>query len=181
MEKTCTKCQKVLPVEDFHIHKANKDGHHSRCKACRAKYRNSLAQKARDQKYWAKNGNRLLAEQKAIRAAKRGPRPVGPWYEVLADLSDRLVGQLHLDPDGCWLFQGSLTDRGYGRVRFTPNGPYTRLHRYSYEQVNGPIPDGMHVLHKCDVRNCCNPDHLFLGDQDDNMQDMIQKGRAAWQ
>lgn len=45
---------------------------------------------------------------------------------------------------------------------------------------NGPIPNGMHVLHRCDVPNCVRPDHLFLGSNEDNMKDMWSKGRHRW-
>ena len=51
-------------------------------------------------------------------------------------------------------------------------------HRVSYENAFGPIPYGMHVLHKCDVGACINPDHLFLGTHQDNMTDKVRKGRA---
>ena len=51
------------------------------------------------------------------------------------------------------------------------------MHRLMWEQKNGPVPDGLFVLHRCDVRACCNPDHLFLGTPLDNMQDMHAKGR----
>jgi hypothetical protein len=53
-----------------------------------------------------------------------------------------------------------------------------KAHRASYEAFKGPIPDGMHVLHQCDVTECVNPDHLFLGTQLDNVRDMMTKGRA---
>jgi hypothetical protein len=51
-------------------------------------------------------------------------------------------------------------------------------HRIAYELHVGPIPDGAYVLHRCDVKPCCNPAHLFLGDQAANMRDKSEKGRA---
>jgi hypothetical protein len=50
-------------------------------------------------------------------------------------------------------------------------------HRRAWEEAFGPIPDGMLVLHTCDVRNCVNPEHLFLGTNKENTQDMVTKGR----
>lgn len=76
----------------------------------------------------------------------------------------------------CWLWTGSKCGLGYGRH----GGKYIkekRVHRHSWTLHNGEIPEGMHVLHKCDVRNCVNPDHLFLGTHADNMKDMKIKGR----
>jgi hypothetical protein len=54
-------------------------------------------------------------------------------------------------------------------------------HRMSWEMHFGPIPEGMLVLHHCDVRRCVRPDHLFLGTARDNTRDMIAKGRGFWQ
>ena len=51
------------------------------------------------------------------------------------------------------------------------------LHRHVWEEAHGQIPDGLHVLHRCDVPGCVNVEHLFLGTRFDNMQDIVTKGR----
>jgi len=71
---------------------------------------------------------------------------------------------------GCWLWEGYVRS-GYGRLR------KKSVHRLAWEEVNGPIPAGMSVCHHCDVRLCCNPDHLFIGTNGDNTRDMSAKGR----
>jgi len=78
----------------------------------------------------------------------------------------------------CWLFVGSLNNSGYGYL--THGGWPEGTHRLSWQLARGPIPDGMWVCHRCDVPSCCNVDHLFLGNPQDNVADMIAKGRAAW-
>ena len=85
----------------------------------------------------------------------------------------------HYDPipyDGCWLWRGA-TRNGYGTVRY--NGKSQSAHRVVYEITKAPIPEGMFVCHTCDVRDCVNPDHFFLGDGKANMADCVAKGRIA--
>lgn len=81
------------------------------------------------------------------------------------------------DERGCWEFSGHKNRQGYGRARV--KGKLTRMHRWSYDLVKGPIPPGLHVLHKCDNPPCINPDHLFLGTDEDNVRDREAKGRGV--
>jgi hypothetical protein len=76
---------------------------------------------------------------------------------------------------GCLLWLGSVSGSGYGRIRI--NGVAVSTHRAAWESVNSPIPTGLVVCHKCDVRSCCNPAHLFLGTHKDNAADKVRKGR----
>lgn len=78
--------------------------------------------------------------------------------------------------DGCWRWTATKIPRGYGMSWWPDEGPEL-AHRVSYRLQFGDIPVGMQVLHKCDVRDCVNPDHLFLGTHQDNMDDMVRKGR----
>ncbi|MGI9292377.1 MAG: HNH endonuclease signature motif containing protein [Pseudomonadales bacterium] len=77
---------------------------------------------------------------------------------------------------GCWLWMGAITNGGYGSFK---RG--LKAHRISWEIHRNPIPEGFCVCHKCDVRSCVNPDHLFLGTYLDNHRDMVAKGHQASQ
>jgi hypothetical protein len=79
--------------------------------------------------------------------------------------------------DPCWNWVGFVMPNGYGKFSF--GREHFLAHRSSWHLLRGPIPDGMCVLHKCDNRRCVNPDHLFVGSEMDNTQDMIAKGRNS--
>lgn len=80
------------------------------------------------------------------------------------------------DKNDCWL--GGKNNMGYGTLHRGSGVPGSRLaHRISWELVNGSIPPGICVLHRCDNPACVNPSHLWLGSMKDNSQDMARKGR----
>ena len=81
---------------------------------------------------------------------------------------------------GCILWAGCKNAAGYGVFSSGKNWSRNRLaHRIAYERKNGPIPEGLKVLHRCDNPPCINPDHLFLGTDADNVADKVAKGRGA--
>lgn len=74
------------------------------------------------------------------------------------ELPDRFWSKVEQRGDECWVWHGSFTDEGYGQV--TVNYKRTLVHRHAYEQLVGPIPEGLHLDHLCRNRGCCNPAHL---------------------
>lgn len=90
-------------------------------------------------------------------------------------IKERLLEKCSVESNGCWLFTGYNDELGYGIIAY--KGSANKAHRISWLVHNGNIPQGKNVLHKCDVRNCINPEHLFIGTQADNVNDMIAKGR----
>ncbi len=84
------------------------------------------------------------------------------------------------DERGCMLWLGSISANGYGRMFVKPHRKITLLaHRLAWELKCGAIPRGMYVCHRCDVRACCNPGHLFVGTAQDNMDDKCSKARQV--
>jgi HNH endonuclease len=75
----------------------------------------------------------------------------------------------------CWIWTGGLTSDGYGQWQL--DGHPRRVHRLSYEIFVRSIPAGMHCLHHCDNRACINPTHLYLGTNQDNVDDAIRRNR----
>lgn len=76
----------------------------------------------------------------------------------------------------CWLWTGGLTPKGYGQFACKQINE-SRAHRFAWIICHGEIPDGLHVCHICDIRHCINPDHLFLGTNQDNVDDKVAKNR----
>lgn len=77
----------------------------------------------------------------------------------------------------CWIWTGARASRGYGHTHL--NNEHVYAHRAAYEWAHGiGSADGMIVRHQCDNPPCCNPAHLLVGTQSDNMQDMIRRGRG---
>lgn len=77
----------------------------------------------------------------------------------------------------CLLWIGAISN-GYGQVR---HGGTRFTHQVAYEEAYGSIPKGMDVCHRCDVRGCYEPSHLFVGTRQVNVDDMLSKGRAYHQ
>jgi hypothetical protein len=80
-------------------------------------------------------------------------------------------------PSGCVLWKGFRDASGYGALNGGPGNKRLWAHRVAYELFVGPIPDGLQVLHSCDVRACINPTHMTVGTNADNTTDKVAKGR----
>ena len=115
-------------------------------------------------KYCAKHGARLRRNGSFDLPAK-------------LSLKERLLAKTQIDEkSGCWNWVGYQTNKGrYGAIN--NDGKRLLVHRVSYEIHKGEIPDGMLVCHNCDNMTCVNPQHLWLGSNNDNMQDKMKKGR----
>jgi hypothetical protein len=98
-------------------------------------------------------------------------RPRTTLESVLSDVSPEPM-------TGCWLWTGGTVDRnGYGKVSYADRPIY--VHRFVYERTIGPIPPGLFILHRCDVPACVNPDHLYAGTNQLNVDDKMRRGRWA--
>ena len=105
-----------------------------------------------------------------------GKRKVDEGNEV-----ERFHKKYVIKESGCWIWTSGTRPNNKGVLyprHWTDGGKSVGAHRFSFELSNGKIPKGMYVCHKCDTPLCVNPDHLFVGSHDDNMRDMVKKGRS---
>lgn len=84
---------------------------------------------------------------------RRGPTPIPPTQRFWAKV------EVADDPTQCWLWRGGLYRNGYGRFAWS-SGHALLAHRYAYELMVAPIPEGLEIDHLCGARNCVNPKHL---------------------
>lgn len=90
---------------------------------------------------------------------------------------DTVMKFSYVDDNGCWRWVGYKSKMGYGYIKYM--GKTTTAHRAAYMALVGDFDTSLEVCHACDVPDCVNPNHLFLGTHYENMKDMQKKGRAA--
>lgn len=109
--------------------------------------------------------------------------PRHPWKteaEYNAHWTARVKARCVISESGCWVWQGGLSNNGYAQSAYRTRG--CRVHRKMYEIANGvTLERWEYACHHCDIRNCVNPAHVWIGTPKDNQQDMSRKGRAGLQ
>jgi len=90
-----------------------------------------------------------------------------------------IMARVMVATSGCWEWQGWRNKYGYGQTETFQHGTRKSwlVHRLMWSLHNGPIPLGAYICHHCDNPSCCNPNHLYLGNQTTNMRDCVRRGR----
>src|SRR6185436_17866061 len=97
---------------------------------------------------------------------KSGPKPL--------PADQRFWRRVEKIDGGCWLWCGQRFPNRYAQM-LTDERFNTTAHRFSYLLHGGEIPAGMFICHRCDVRNCVNPAHLYVGTHEDNNRDRVER------
>lgn len=129
---------------------------------------------------WARMTRRHAYLEAARKSAQYDPRSGKPHKSL-----EEILSKYRVLPNGCHEWTGARNQYGYGLVCLVIDGKTTTIaaHRLQWMRHNGPLPEGIDALHDCpggDNRACINIDHLWPGDQADNMADMRKKGRQNW-
>lgn len=129
-------------------------------------------------------GDEKLRSSKKIRSCEYSQLCFNPEHlRPLSDLRARLEASSEIRPGPlgtpCRIWTGALHEKGYGAMKV--DGVNTRPHIVAWELENEPVPAGMLLRHKCDVRACIEVKHLELGTAKQNTQDMFERGRSHWQ
>lgn len=106
---------------------------------------------------------------------------MGGHYRQSVTSEEYLSQRTSICENGCWLWTKGKDRDGYGQCQSALCArqlKVTRAHQLAWATINGLIPSGMFVCHRCDNPSCINPEHLFIGTALDNNQDMIRKGRS---
>lgn len=93
------------------------------------------------------------------------------------ELRDKILANIKVVGD-CWVWQKSFGSHGYGNIA-TGGSLNETVHRVSYEVFNGRIPAKAVIMHSCDNKKCCNPEHLSIGNQSKNMSDALNGKRRS--
>jgi hypothetical protein len=88
----------------------------------------------------------------------------------------RIMRRITVDDNECWLFEGMPSGAGHGQISYHNRTIGTHILMYVYHY--GPVSEGLMVLHKCDVPNCCNPEHLETGTRSKNAIDAVRRGKS---
>lgn len=150
------------------------------CRTCGKIFTTTRAShKGRNPTFCSNKCKRCLIDKNDIRLKWRlgkGFWQIASDEEKLHKLKELYEKNVIKTDSGCWGWKNKLMDNGYAKIGMGV-GKIITAHRLSWILHYGNIPNGMNVLHSCDQRDCSKISHLFIGDHDDNMKDMVNKSR----